>query len=136
MARINDQTWIQAATYVDNYLKTGDINGKGNAPKPAPNTPERLITYFYDMYEPIRQQNGGSEGSTHVSTGTGGMLVALLDRHTNREQARRIADDIVNRGSITLSNGEVVPLGVDTSRCTNAALKDFINQRGVFAGRL
>src|SRR5688500_11368008 len=113
MARINEQTWNEAKEYLDNYLNTGHISGQGNAPKAPPKTPERVITYFQDMFEQISQARGGTIGSTHMSTGTGGILVALLDRHPNREQAKRIADDVLNRGSITLSNGEVVPLGVD-----------------------
>jgi hypothetical protein len=46
-----------------------------------------------------------------------------------------MASQILHQGSITLSTGMNVALGVDTSPCSNAALADFIAGRGVFAGR-
>jgi hypothetical protein len=143
MPLINERSWKEAAGYVDNYLATGDINRQGQTAKPEPSTPERVIVYFTDMFEQIIKERAGDDpakrekaiAATHISTGTGGMLVALLDRHPDRAKAQRIASQILNEGSITLSSGQVIPLGVDNSPCSRKALRDFINQQGIFAGR-
>lgn len=136
MALINQNTWTQANQYVDNYFNTGHVNGAGKSgAKPAVETPERLIAYFQDMFQQVSQMRGGDTSSTHISTGTGGVLVALLARYPDRAKAQEMAAQILNQGTLTLSTGANIALGVDTSPCSNAALADFVSGRGVFAGR-
>ena len=135
MALINQTTWAQANEYVENYFRTGNVSGRGNQPKLAVETPERLLAYFQDMFNQVSQVRGGDTSSTHISTGTGGVLVALLARYPDRAKAQQIASEILHQGTLTLSTGLKVALGVDTSPCSNAALGDFVAGRGVFAGR-
>ena len=136
MALLNQTTWSQANQYVDNYFQSGHVNGNGQSGAKAPvETPERLIAYFNDMFQQVSQMRGGDTSSTHISTGTGGVLVALLARYPDRAKAQQMAAEILNQGSITLSTGTTIALGVDTSPCSNAALADFVSGRGVFAGR-
>jgi hypothetical protein len=135
MALITPAAYAQANQYLDNYLQTGHYQGRGPGPaQAAAQSPEMMVAHFWAIGDQM-----GLHGSTHISTGTGGVLVALLARFPDKAKAREMASQILHQNSITLTTGQVVRLGgdkaIDTSPCSNAALADFIASRGVFAGR-
>jgi hypothetical protein len=124
---INKATWNASQQEVDNYLRTGHVNGTGSSPKAPLASPATLEAYFLDVFE--QMSGGGSR--THLGDGTGGALLALLDRYPDQEAARSMAREILTRRGVRMPDGTKVAL----SLCSKDALRKFIDRKGVFAGR-
>jgi len=141
MATLNTTTWQQAKTYVDNFLKSGNIDQSGSGAARAVDTPEVLLDCYgatNGLYNQITKKHGGNDGAIHGHTGTAGALIALLDRMPSKAQARQIAQTLLGGGSgagyIVMSDGQHATVR-RTSGCTRSDLTKYANQTGIFAGR-
>jgi hypothetical protein len=133
MATLTTDTMHQARTLVTNFLATGDIQ----TPGPAPTRKLETAQDFVDAWEKLMPQFPEAERRrASIRTGTGGALIALLER-LPRQVAERLAHELHNNGAavgyVTVESGARYEIA--KSGCSTSDFSDYATRRGLWAGR-
>jgi hypothetical protein len=140
MATLQNPMLQEARTYVRNYLATGNISTQ--APEGEPKklkTVDEFANAYNTMFDQVVASHGGtgsvSDRRAHIHTGTGGVLIALMEQ-TESPLKEELMKTVNNNGS---SMGYIVINGqnanIAKSPCTTHDVADFANHRGLWAGQ-